>query len=115
VAKCGQGVIHEEAGVELPQRNARAAVDRPGESQRTYEVRRNEHERSSLATRLEHEVQMPMLEVAHAAVHEPRRATGRSTREVVALDERRSEPAHRRLAGDTGAVDSAADHEHVEV
>jgi hypothetical protein len=58
---------------------------------------------------------MAMLEVTNAAVNESRRSARRSTREIVPLDERRLETAHRGVAGDPGAGDAAPDDEHVEL
>jgi hypothetical protein len=60
-------------------------------------------------------MEMAMLEITNAAVNEPRRPAGRSTREVVSLDERRRETAHRGIARDPGAGDAAAHDEDVEL
>ena len=57
---------------------------------------------------------MPMLEIANAPVNEPRRTAGRSAREVVSLDERRAQTAHRGVAGDAGPGDAATNNEEVE-
>ena len=78
------------------------------------EMRRDAQERTPFAARLEHEMQMPMLEITNAAVHEPRRPAGRPAGEVVALDQGGAEPAHRGVARDAGAGDATPDHEHVE-
>ena len=115
VAEHGERIVQEEARAKLPERDTRAAVDRPRESERTHEVRRDAQQRSALAARLEHQMQMPMLEIPDATVHEARRAARRSAREVVSLDECGAESAHRRVARDAGAGDPAADHEHVEL
>ena len=63
---------------------------------------------------LEHEVQVPVFEVAHAAVDQPRRPARRPRREVALLDERDREPSARGVPGDAGAGDPPTDHEQVE-
>jgi hypothetical protein len=78
-------------------------------------VRGDPEQCASLAARLEYEMQMPMLEITNAAVNEPRRPAGRSAREVVSLDERRLETAHRSVTGDAGSGDAAPDDEDVEL
>jgi hypothetical protein len=55
-----------------------------------------------------------VLEVAHAAVHQPRRPARRAGGEVVALDERHAQPARRRVARHPGAGHAAADDEQIE-
>ena len=83
--------------------------------ERPHEVRRGAEQRAPLAARLEHEAEVAVLEVAHAAVDEPRRAARGAAREVVALDERDAEAAERGVARDAGAGDPAADDEEVDV
>src|SRR4051812_37288728 len=115
VAEHGQRVVHEQADSELPQRNSRALIHGPREPEWPHEVRGDAEEGASLAARLEYEMEMPMLEIANAAVNEARRPAGRSAREVVSLHERRLETAHRGVAGDAGSGDAAPDDEDVEL
>ncbi len=78
-------------------------------------MRRDAHQDPSLAARLEDEVELSVLEVAQSAVHEPRRAAAGATGEVLLLDERHVQPAHRRIPRDAGARHAATDDQHVEV
>lgn len=55
-----------------------------------------------------------MLEVANAAVHEPRRSARGTTCEVVPLNQSGAEAAERGIAGDSGSGDAAADDQQVE-
>ena len=77
-------------------------------------MRRNPKQRSSFPARLEDESEMPVLEVPHATVYEPRRSTRGSTAEVASLDECYSQPAHCGISRDPGAVDAPTDHEQIE-
>jgi hypothetical protein len=107
-------VVHPEPGIQLPSRDARAPVHGPGELEWPDEVRRDLEEDPALAARLEHEVEEPMLEVSHAAMDQLRRPVRRAAREVVPVHERHGKAAQRGVARDPGAVDAAADDEHVE-
>jgi hypothetical protein len=60
-------------------------------------------------------MQMPMLEIPDAAVNEPRRPAGRSTREIVLLDEGGAQASHRGVASDAGSGNPSADDEDVEL
>src|SRR6185312_4338706 len=65
-------------------------LDRPG--QMRAELLEDE---LALAQRLEHEVEVELLEVAQATVHQLRRAARRARGEVARLDQRDLEPAAR--------------------
>ena len=77
-------------------------------------MRRNSQQYLALANRLPHEMELPVLEVADAAVHQARRATGSSAGKIVALDQRDLESAHRRIARHSATRNAAADHQHIE-
>ena len=113
VAEERERVVEREPRAQRPAREPLPGVERPGEAQRADEVRREREERAPLAARLEDEVQVAVLEVAHAAVHQPARARAGAARPVVALDERDPEPAHRRVARHPRPGDPAPHHEHV--
>jgi hypothetical protein len=113
VAEQRQRVVEREAGRQLPARHARAGVHRPGEAQRAHEVRRRAQQRAPLAAGLEDQGQVPVLQVAHPAVHQPRRAARRAAPEVVGLHQRHPQPTPRRVARDPRAGDPAADHQQV--
>ena len=86
VAKQRQRVVRGESEAELPARNPRARVHGPRERERPHEVRRDVQQTPPLGARLEHEADLPVLEIAHAAVDEPRRAARRAAREIALLD-----------------------------
>jgi hypothetical protein len=77
-------------------------------------MRRDSHQNPPLSTRLEHEVQVAMLEIAHASVHEARGPARCAAREVVAFDERGAKSTHRAITRDPSTGDTAADNQHVE-
>ena len=72
-----------------------------------------EHPRA-LAERLAHQPEPVLLEVAQAAVDEPRRSRRRPDRDVVALHEPDPQPARRGVEGGAAPHDPAADDEDVE-
>ena len=70
VAKQRQRIVRQQPRTQLPPRNARAAIHRPHEAQRTDQVRRDLQQRAPLTTGLEYHVQVPVLQIAHAAMHQ---------------------------------------------
>ena len=109
-----EGIVEPESGKKLPARDARASIHRPGEGKWPYEVRCDAEQDPPLAARFPHEAQVPVLEVAHAAVHESRRAARSSAGKVVALDQRHSQATKGGVACHAGAGDAAPDDQHVE-
>jgi hypothetical protein len=71
-------------------------------------------QQAALATGFEHQSQVPMLEVAHATVNEPRAAAGGASGEVVALEQRHAHAPQRGLARHARAGDPASDHQQIE-
>jgi hypothetical protein len=69
---------------------------------------------SALGARLEDEMQVPVLQVSHAAVDEARRAARRATREIVFLDKCDVEAPERGFVCDATPGDSATDDKHIE-
>ena len=53
-------------------------------------------------------------QVSNAAVQQSAGATARTRGKVGLFDDRGSQTAHRSIARDAGADDSAADHQHIE-
>lgn len=71
-------------------------------------------EAASLVARFPHEVQVAMLEVAHAAMDQAGGAARGTGREILGLHQCDSEPAPGRVTGHPGAGDPPANHEEVE-
>ncbi len=113
-AEFGKAVINPQADVEDEQPRAIALVDRHQEFERPDQVRRQLHQERPLVGALEHQPELRVLEVAQAAVHQLRRFGRRSRREIGFLDERDFQAAQRRVAGDAGAGDAAADDQEIE-
>ncbi len=109
-----QQIIKRQPGGEFPARHARPAIDRPEERQGPHEVGRHPEQMSPFGTRLEDQVQISLLQVAQAAVHQSRRSAGGPAGEVVFVDERHRQPAQRGVAGDPRPGDPAADDQDVE-
>src|SRR5690606_13545178 len=59
------------------------------------------------------QVELAALEVAQPAVDQLGAATRRARREVVGLEQRDREPAHRRVADDPRTRDATADHDQI--
>src|SRR5690606_27387758 len=104
-----QEIVERHADANLPARPARAAINREIEPQRLDEMRRDVEQRLPLAQRLAHETELAVLEIAQAAVDQPRRGRRRSARDVVLLDDEHREAGARRQPRDAGAVDAGAD------
>src|SRR2546430_2478294 len=67
----------------------------------------------ALARCLAHKVEFVLLEVAQAAVDQPRRMRRRAAREVALVHHGGAKAAQRGVARDPGAGDAAADDQHV--
>ena len=57
---------------------------------------------------------MPVLQVAQSAVNQAGRPGARAGAEVALVDEGGPDSAHRSVPGNTGAGDTAADHQQVD-
>jgi len=68
----------------------------------------------SFPYRLVDQMELPVLQVSNPAVNETRGTARGAAREIVALDQRHLEPAHRRVPGYPAAGDPASDHKQVE-
>jgi hypothetical protein len=77
-------------------------------------VRGDAQQDATLAARLEDEVQVAVLEIPDAAMHETRRPARGAAREVAAFDERDIEATARGITGDARARNAPADDQHVE-
>ncbi len=88
---------------------------RQHEQQRPDDVRRRCEQHLAFLERLAHQVEVEVLEVTQAAVHELGAGRGRVRGEVVLLAEHDLQSASRGIARDPGAVDAATDDEEVAV
>src|SRR6185503_1395481 len=109
-----QDVVEHQARRELEEADGPVAVYGGDELLRAYEMWRQRSEPFALAHGLEHQPHVALLEVAEPTVDELRGAARGPAGEIAALDQRGSEPAHRRVTRDAGPVDAAADDEQVE-
>ncbi len=114
VPEAGEEVVGPQTGGEFERPERAAPIEREDELLRPHQVRREALQALALAHRLEHQAHVTLLEVAEPAVDQLRRPARRAGREVAALYERHSEPAHGRVARYAGAVDAAAHYEDVE-
>ena len=109
-----QQIVGPETRRELEPPDRAALVDREDELLRLHEVRGEPPQASTLPTPLQHQPDVALLEVAESSVDQLRRPARGARGEVGVLDQRGPDPAHRRVARDTGAVDAASDHEEIE-
>ena len=90
-------------------------VERNQERKAMNEVRSDDAgEHSPLCMSLSYQPHVAEAEIAKPSVDELRGGAGRGAAEVALVDERDGEPRARRLVGDAGADDSAADDQQVE-
>ncbi len=61
------------------------------------------------------QAELPLLEIAQAAMNEFRRRRRGARGEIALLDQDDTKPAAGGVAGDAGAVDTAADYGEIEV
>jgi hypothetical protein len=59
-------------------------------------------------------VQLALLQVANATVHETRRTPGSAAAKIIALDERDAEAAHRRISSNSTPCDAPTDHKNID-
>jgi hypothetical protein len=107
-----QVVVEEETEPDHP---ARAQAGDMGQHQADGpdQVRRLRHEDLAFAQRLAHEPEIIGLEIAQTAMDQLGGARGGAFREVALLGQGDGETAPGSVAGDSGAVDAAADDEEV--
>ena len=113
VAKAGEQVVQPQAGAEAPRRHPRAPVRGQHERERADQMGRHLEQDPPLARCLAHQVELVLLEVAQAAVDQPRRMRRRAAREVALVHHGGAKAAQRGVARDPGAGDAAADDQHV--
>jgi len=78
-------------------------------------VRRDAAEDALLSARLAHQPDASLRQVAYAAVQQSARPARRAEREVALLDQRHTQPAHRRVARHARADNPATDHQHIDI
>jgi hypothetical protein len=106
--------VGPERGAHLPQGHLAPTVGGEEEGNGPHQVRVGAHQEIALAAGLAHDAQVPVGQVAQAAVHELRR-TARSARgEVAALDQQRAQPARRGVPQDARARDASAHYQQVD-
>ncbi len=114
VSEQGERIVQREPRAQLPLRDSRARIHRPCEGEWSDEMWSKAQQPSTFGARLEHKVQVSVLEVSDAAVHQTRRTARRSARKIILLDERDRESAECGIARDSASRDSAADDQQVE-
>ena len=111
----GQVVVEEQAGADHPGRAQEVGlgVVRHHEAQRPHDVRRGLDQHLALGQRLAHQRELVVLQVAQPAVDELGGRRGGVLGQVVLLAQHHLGTAARQVACDAGAIDAAADDEHV--
>ena len=108
-----EDVVQGQAGVVERLRGERDPVDREQQRFQPDEVRREVEQPRPLGERLADQPEAELLEVAEAAVDQPRRARRRPGGDVVLLDERGAHPARHGVEERPAADDAAADDDDV--
>ena len=106
-------VVKEEPQPQHPAR-AQMGLVRQHEAQRPGEVRGLGEQHLALLQRLAHQPELVMFEVAQAAMDQLGRGRGGGAGEIVHLAETDLQPTADGIAGDTGAIDAAANDEQIE-
>ena len=109
-----QRVVQLHAGLQFGAVQDAAAGHRHQESQWMHEMWRHAQQDFAFAHVGAHQAEVEHFEIAQAAVDQARWARGRARGQVVLLHQGDFEPAQGQVAGDAGADDAAADHQHVE-
>jgi hypothetical protein len=109
-----QPVVQEQAGPDQ-QRRALAGVVRHDEAQRPHDVRRAAQQQFAFDQCLAHQAELAMLEIAQAAVNQLARGGRRVRGEVVFFAQHHAQAAAGGVARDAGAVDPAADYQHIAI
>ena len=86
---------------------------RQHEPQRLHKVRRARHQHFALFQGVADEPELHVFEIAQAAVNQFRTGRRCAAGEVAGLDDQHGEAAARRVAGNSDAVDAAADDRQV--
>ena len=107
----GELLVREQAGAVI--RLFPPAIGGDDEAEAMHEMRRIALEQAALVERFADEAEIPLREVAHAAVDELGRARGGPLRKVRALQQQRAIAARHRIDRRAEARRAAADHEHV--
>ena len=113
IAEQGEQVVQPHPGVQPPEREPVSPVQRKHEGQGPHQVGRDAQQDPPLPVGLEHQAEVAGLEVAQAAMDQAAGPRAGAGAEVVLVHQHRPKPAHRRVAGDAGAGDAAADHQDV--
>src|SRR2546430_9890986 len=98
VAKAGEQVVQPQAGAEAPRRHPRAPIRGQHERERADQMGRHLEQDAPLARCLAHQVELVLLEVAQAAVDQPRRMRRRAAREVALVHHGGAKAAQRGVA-----------------
>ena len=104
-----EAVVEEQASTDHQERALLGRV-RQAEAQRPDDVRRGAHDHLALGEGFADHLEFVGLEVAQAAVDQLGRGRGGAAGEVLGFDQQGLQPATLRIAGDAGAVHTAADN-----
>ena len=88
-------------------------MERQDHRHRTHQMRARTQQPFALVQRLADEGEMTVLQVAEAAVHEPRAARAGAGGDVAPVAEHDRQAANRRFARDRRALDAGPDDEEV--
>jgi hypothetical protein len=83
------------------------------ERERAHQVGSDAEQHASLAIGFPHEAQLPLLEIAEAAMDQPARARARAGAEIRLLHEHGPQAPHRGITGHAGACDAATDDQQI--
>ena len=72
-------------------------------------------QRLSLAQRFADETKLAVFEIAQTAMNQSRRSTRRAAADISLVEQEDFQAAQRRITSDTGAVDSRANNNEIEV
>ncbi len=105
-------VVHLEPDLDQLGTDRILGKDRHQERDAEHQVRRDALDHPRVDARVERHLGV-LLQVAKPAVEHARRGPRGAGAELALLDQRAAHPAQRQVAGDAGAVDPAAHHQHL--
>src|ERR1044072_3785539 len=110
-----QQVVRNHPRANRRQTTLTMLIDRNRDRQRPYEMRRDAQQRFALTQRLPHQPKLEMLQISEPAMNQSRRSRTRTATDVTLIDQKHFQSTHSRVACDPRAVDSAADHNAIEI
>ena len=108
-------VVRNHSGANGPAPALTVFIDWDRNRKRSHKMRRDFQQGFAFTQGLANKAKFEVLEVAQAAMNEPRRSAASAASQIALVHQQNLQPARRGVASDSGAVDTRADDDHVEM